>query len=390
MPFLGGGITMAGDYKAEKNETEKKILVLTVDYPNNNGGVALMYVHVRNKYYIENGIDVTVLNFSAKENYEIEGIKVIGKESYEKSHGNYDTLVLHAANIRNHFQFLLKHEKEFAHIVFFFHGHEVLKINDTYPAPYSYLGKDNCLRVLLQNVYDDFKLSVWHRYLPKLAYKSDYIFISNWFYEQFQKYVRLSDEGLNYRVHIINNSVGEIFEKNNYCYEGEKEFDFISIRSYMDGSKYCIDIINGFAVKYPEYKFLIVGKGDFYKYNQKPSNVTWIDRYLKHEEILSYVNKAKCALLPTRLDAQGVMMCEFATYGIPVITSDLDVCREVLGDLQNIGYIDNEDIDSVDLKSLYQSFVADIPHDKCKKFNYAQTVKMEEQIIRNGLVENFN
>lgn len=33
---------MAGDYKAEKNETEKKILVLTVDYPNNNGGVALM------------------------------------------------------------------------------------------------------------------------------------------------------------------------------------------------------------------------------------------------------------------------------------------------------------------------------------------------------------
>lgn len=36
----------------------KKILVLVQDYPNNNGGVALMYVHVRNKYYIQHNIDV--------------------------------------------------------------------------------------------------------------------------------------------------------------------------------------------------------------------------------------------------------------------------------------------------------------------------------------------
>ena len=43
----------------------KKILVLVQDYPNNNGGVALMYVHVRNKYYIQHNIDVTVLNFSS-------------------------------------------------------------------------------------------------------------------------------------------------------------------------------------------------------------------------------------------------------------------------------------------------------------------------------------
>jgi len=35
----------------------KKILVLVQDYPNNNGGVALMYVHVRNKYYIQHNID---------------------------------------------------------------------------------------------------------------------------------------------------------------------------------------------------------------------------------------------------------------------------------------------------------------------------------------------
>ena len=40
----------------------KKILVAVEDYPNNSGGVALMYVHTRNKAYMAEGIDVTVLN----------------------------------------------------------------------------------------------------------------------------------------------------------------------------------------------------------------------------------------------------------------------------------------------------------------------------------------
>ena len=33
--------------------------------------------------------------------------------------------------------------------------------------------------------------------------------------------------------------------------------------------------------------------------------------------------------MPTRLDAQGVMMCEMATFGIPVLTSDIDICQEL-------------------------------------------------------------
>ena len=57
----------------------KNILVLVQDYPNNSGGVVLMYVHVRNKYYIQHDIDVTVLNFSSSDDYIIDNIKVIEK-----------------------------------------------------------------------------------------------------------------------------------------------------------------------------------------------------------------------------------------------------------------------------------------------------------------------
>ena len=38
----------------------KNILVLVQDYSDNSGSVALMYVHVRNKYYAKHNINVTV------------------------------------------------------------------------------------------------------------------------------------------------------------------------------------------------------------------------------------------------------------------------------------------------------------------------------------------
>jgi len=54
----------------------KSVLVLSADYPDTTGRVPLMYVHTRNKYYIQHNIDVTVLNFHTDYNYVLDGIKV--------------------------------------------------------------------------------------------------------------------------------------------------------------------------------------------------------------------------------------------------------------------------------------------------------------------------
>lgn len=364
----------------------KKILVLVADYPNNQGGVALMYVHTRNKYYIQHNIDVTVLNFSTTINYIYEGIQVISLEAYKAQNIQYDVLVLHAPNLRNHYKFLLRYEKKFSHLVFFFHGHEVMRLNQAYPKPYAYT-HNSWIKIILQDIYDILKLQVWHAYLPTVAKKSDYIFVSEWFYHEVQKYVRLSSEDLQGRIHIINNSVGEIFEKQNYNYLGKTKYDFISIRSYMDGSKYCVDIITEFAKKYPKYNFLLIGKGNFYQHNHKPENIIWIDKYLNHQEILKYINQSSCALLPTRLDAQGVMMCEFATYGIPVITSDLEVCKEVVGDMLNVRLIHNEAVNKIDLEDIYKDLLMHEPYPKSKKFSYINTVQKEEAIIKSNLLK---
>lgn len=358
-----------------------KALVLVADYPNMDGGVKLMYVHTRNKYYVQHEIDVTVLNFSANANYIIDEIPVITLNSYKKSNETYDVLILHAANIRNHYCFLKRYEKKFNHLIFFFHGHEVLKLSEVYPEPFSYTKKSSKAIIELQNLYDDFKVSVWHRYLPKLAYKSDYIFVSRWFYNEFKKYVRLNNHTLKSHIHIINNSVGNVFEENSYRFDGDKKYDFITIRSYMDDSKYCVDLIDNLARKYPEYHFLMIGRGRFYQVHDVPQNVTWINKFLSHEEILHYIDESRCGLLLTREDTQGVMTCELSVYGIPVITSDIEVCREICGELHNVALISNE-ISTVDLTFVYNKLITNYTTQKSRAYSYSNTVSREECLIK--------
>ena len=97
-----------------------RVLILTAFYPIPGGTHERMFVHVRNQYYQKNGIDVTVLNFDAKENYEIDGIPVITLDEYEKGNsGQYDIAVSHSANLRNHYRFLKKYENRFLKLFFY-------------------------------------------------------------------------------------------------------------------------------------------------------------------------------------------------------------------------------------------------------------------------------
>lgn len=322
------------------------VLVLVEGYPDNNGNVPLMYIHTRNLYYRDNGIDVTVLSFEAKENYVYEGINVILKEEYNPAI-KYDLLIVHAANIRNHYIFLKKHEREFAHILFFYHGHEVLKINKVYPKPYKYVRKSK-IKNKMQDIYDDFKLLVWRKYIPKISYKSHFVFVSKWMENEFYTWTKISPSVIKGKTHITYNCIGKEFENQTYNQDTPVNYDFITIRSNLDGSKYAIDLVCEWARNTPQAAFLIIGKGDFFKYHSKPDNVAWINQNLSHKDILGYLDESKFALMPTRTDAQGLMMCEMAAYGIPVITSDIPVCHEIFDNFSNAYLLKNEKTQNLD------------------------------------------
>ncbi|MCH5219101.1 MAG: glycosyltransferase family 4 protein [Muribaculaceae bacterium] len=317
-------------------------LILTADYPNNEGGLNLAYVRTRNVFYKEHNIKITVLNFTTKKNYIIDGIEVISYEWF-KIHSEplkYDIVICHAPNLRNHYKFLKKYGDEFEKIVFFYHGHEVLKINKVYSKPYNYV-KRNYILEHLQNIYDEIKFRVWRSFIKRNHQKLYHIFVSQWMKNEFLKWIKPEPKYIEGRNFITYNCVGEVFEKDTFDYNSKKDYDFVTIRANLDGSKYCVDVVNNLAKLHPEYKFLLIGQGDFFSHYEKASNLDWINSRLQHDEMIKILNSAHCALMPTRTDAQGVMMCEMAAFGMPVITSDIPVCHEIFKDEPNIGYINN-------------------------------------------------
>lgn len=240
-----------------------KALILAERYPDNDGSVALMYIHTRNLYYAEHGIDVTVLNFRATTGYRYQGIRVITWKEYAAEKSNYDLLVLHAPNVKNHYRFLTIYGDRFPKFVFFYHGHEVLKINQVYSKPYPFVHV-NCIKKSIQEIYDTFKLTVWRRYLPTQAHKSHYVFVSRWMYEEFLKWTRIPKDTIRGKYSITYNCVGKSFENETFDTKSEKQYDFVTIRSNLDVSKYAVDIVNRLAKNTPGRKFLLVGKGDFF------------------------------------------------------------------------------------------------------------------------------
>ena len=326
-----------------------RVLVLVQTYPDLNGDKSLMYVHVRNRYYVENGLDVDVLKFSASESYRIDGVNVMTESDFfKKDSYDYDILICHAPNLKNHYRLLRKMENKFQKIVIFFHGHEIVKLNEVYPAPYDFLSKNKFLHTAARGIYDCMKLKIWKWYIPGIAYKTQFIFVSNSLFDDFKHFVKLDQAQLQNHVSIIPNSVGTEFENQTYDFDCMKEYDFVTVRSNLDKSVYCIDILRELALKYPKYRFLVVGKGKFFEHGALPENLIWVDSYLSHDEICRVLDRSRCALMLTRRDTQGVMSCEFATYGIPVITSDLNVCKDVLGKYPNVAFVHN-DPEKIDL-----------------------------------------
>lgn len=317
-----------------------RILVAAAAYPTCDGKRPLYYVHSRNLSYRDAGMEVTVLNFAADKPYVYDGIPVITPKEFAAEGQPFDVLVCHAANLRNHFLFLLKYQKRFSKILFFFHGHEVLRLNRFYPKPYAY-AKRKGHSALLQGLYDNLKLFVWRTYFRKNIDRVRLVFVSRWIFEHFLEETGLTEDQLKGRWAIISNGVGRFFEEHSYT-PAEMETDFITIRNNFDGSTYCLDVVTKLARQHPEYRFLVIGKGRFFDHTEPPHNLKVLKTELSHSDMEKHLNAARYALMPIRQDTQGLMSCELATYGLPLITSDIEVCRMVFETCPHVAYIAND------------------------------------------------
>lgn len=344
-----------------------RLLILTEDYPSNGRPYAMSYVHSRSTQYLENSVSFEVGSFRCKEAYQFEEVQVnpVALDNLNRA----DIIFSHAPNIRNHFRYLWHIEGKT--IVFFFHGHEVLRSID-YPAPFPWR-KNKWSEV--KAIYDTGKLLVLPNVFSALSRKNDvrFIFVSEWMKTQFFKNIRLKHSVL--RCCVIPNSAHPIFIKNNYHPETLKR-DIVTIRP-LDDSKYAIDLVIQNAVENPELSFDIYGKGDFFRHNSLPNNVRWIDRFVPQSELPNVLNRYGMALMPTRYDAQGVLACEMATFGMPIVTSDLPICREMLGEFANVRFINNLQIGMTKLAKIMPTSKVSMPTSTKHKFDSRILAKKE-------------
>lgn len=143
-----------------------------------------------------------------------------------------------------------------------------------------------------------------------------------------------------------------------------------------------MDLIVDIAENNIDRKFLIIGKGSYFEHRKLPDNIALINDTFSHGDLLGFINQARYALMPTRRDSQGVMSCELATFGIPLITSDLEVCKEMFSDFTNVALLNNEDmtqnIRKIELKSGNQN----------KKFYKENTIYKEIELLNRLYLSN--
>ena len=333
--------------KSEKNNFMKnalKILILIEAYPDGSSQ-PMAFAHSRNQYYLRENHLVTVLAFNSKSRYIIDGIQVLPESDFCKSYdlSYFDIIVSHAPNLKNHIRFLMKYSSQLKKIVFFFHGHEILIKSKYYPKPFNKLSHMRPFLYAFKNrVYDCIKvltLKILFRYY--FLKRCEMVFVSNWLKCEFLRNVTLKLSEIDQISHIIPNSINSVFEKKMYSHDGLRKADFITIRQF-DGPKYGIDLVVKIASENPNYEFHIYGNGSYFDYYEYPNNVKIFKQSFRQDEIPALLNQYRAALMPTRLDAQGVMVCEMATFGIPVITSDIPVCREVLHNFSNVLLLSND------------------------------------------------
>lgn len=331
-----------------------KVLILSQAYPSEDNIYNNSFVHSRNIEYLKLGIQVDVINFLAQESYTYERINVFTKKS-KIDVSAYDAVVSHAPNIKNHYIFIKKKLNKIKSLVFVFHGHEALYVHDYYPKPYPWEGEESFTKVKLRYAYDFIKLKLLKSLMKNTKSKS--IFVSNWMKSEGFKCLGIKNESeVNYK--IINNPINFAFYNNSYKPEEEKLADYIAIRP-LKGSKYAVDLVVEFAKNNPGQSFHIYGKGPLFDNIIKPENITVFSNFIEQKNIPELLNKYSAAIIPTRLDAQGVMMCEMVSYGMPTIVSDLPVCHEMLDGFENCTFIANDNFSTTKNESLHLKSLED-------------------------------
>jgi glycosyltransferase involved in cell wall biosynthesis len=350
-----------------------RILAICQDYPNPRAKDITGFVHTRNICYRRLGHHVDVLSFAARASYAWDGISVLCERDLSaETIASYDVCVFHAPNLRNAMRLLFVYRKSFRRVCLVIHGHEFLNWYTYLPKPFVFDRTPlKRLKRMIQKYYDRVKLRVWAWFFKRLRESTfGVIFVSQWMKEHAERGMKIRFDDLKLKSAIIHNPINPVFVESVYRPPAAPRADFVTVRSF-DNPKYAVDLVVEIARLNPQYTFHLYGQGRYFDYLPAPPNLSVFKEKFKQPDLPPLFSKYRCGLLPTRQDTQGVLMCEMAAFGMPLLTSDLDICKEMVGSFKNVGFISNE--------TLSRKLEIPPPNETpdASKFSLANTVEKE-------------
>ena len=319
-------------------QPEEKYILVTNIYPSKNNLYRNMFVHRRVKLYKQYGLNVDVLSLDTKSKQvsrdNFDGVDII--------RGNYE--VLEKVLKKTKYKKILIHfiMKEMIDVIdkicyntpriVWLHGFEAMKWNRRI---FNYTDEEILNNYRMWNERDRIKL----RFLDQI-YKDDrytFIPISNW--------LKSSCCEIDARCKIKNSYViPNVIDENLFKYNQKNEDDrlkILSIRPFV-ANNYANDLTVNAILElskkdfFYELQFNIYGEGKLFKEITEPIkhfvNIHLYEKFITQEEIANLHKTHGIFLCPSRLDTQGVSMCEAMSSGLVCISNNVAAISEFLID----------------------------------------------------------
>jgi|GEM_PF-2309693 len=307
------------------------LVVLTGRYPSIDSPYSHMFVHTRSKQYIAQGHTVTALVPSEKEEqYTIDGVNVILGPVHKliKYLANVDRVMIHlllhrftkAIDASVLYRYVLDHKLP---TLFFIHGVEVQTIWNDRRDDISWLAPKSVARWLYRDCYLIKKMQKTLAEFVESDIPAKFITPSDW---MLQEAINNTGVDLRQKSLVIANGIDtENFKFTERWADREK---LLSIRPLNYRGKYAVDLVLETARRMPgNIQTALYGKGpdeDKIKSVISEQNLsdrlTLNSRFLQPVEIPSVHQHAGIYLGVTRMDAQGVSMCEAMSSGLPTVS----------------------------------------------------------------------